>query len=42
QGLSRQRWDETLDWMIEEQGMEDLSGDDREAILEYLSTYYGG
>ncbi|OEA20783.1 cytochrome C [Vibrio parahaemolyticus] len=42
QGLSHQRWDETLDWMIEEQGMEDLSGDDREAILEYLSTYYGG
>ncbi|WP_272165783.1 c-type cytochrome [Vibrio diabolicus] len=42
QGLSRQRWDETLDWMIEEQGMDELPGDDREAILKYLSTYYGG
>ncbi|MCR9982563.1 c-type cytochrome [Vibrio diabolicus] len=42
QGLSRQRWDETLDWMIEEQGMDELPGNDREAILKYLSTYYGG
>ena len=28
--------------MIEEQGMDELPGDDREAILKYLSTYYGG
>nr|WP_319533880.1 c-type cytochrome [uncultured Vibrio sp.] len=41
QGLSRTRWDKMLDWMIEEQGMEDLAGDDREAVLDYLSTYYG-
>lgn len=41
QGLSRQRWDETLDWMIEEQGMDELPGDDREAILKYLRPIMG-
>ncbi len=41
QGLSRSRWDKMLDWMIEEQGMEELSQDDREAVLDYLSMYYG-
>ncbi|NVC95067.1 c-type cytochrome [Vibrio natriegens] len=41
QGLSRTRWDKMLDWMIEEQGMEELDGDNREAVLDYLSTYYG-
>ncbi|MDV6249893.1 c-type cytochrome [Vibrio sp. EA2] len=41
QGLSRKRWDKMLDWMIEEQGMEELSQDDREAVLDYLSTHYG-
>ena len=41
QGLSRSRWDKMLDWMIEEQGMEELAGDDREAVLDYLSMYYG-
>lgn len=41
QGLSKQRWDETLDWMVEEQGMDELNPDDREAVLVYLSTYYG-
>lgn len=41
QGLSRSRWDKMLDWMIEEQGMEELAGDDREAVLDYLTKYYG-
>lgn len=41
QGLSRKRWDKMLDWMIEEQGMEELSANDRKAVLDYLSTYYG-
>ncbi|UYI49957.1 c-type cytochrome [Vibrio natriegens] len=41
QGLSRKRWDKMLDWMIEEQGMEELDGDDREAVLDYLSMHYG-
>ncbi|UIP29880.1 c-type cytochrome [Photobacterium sp. TLY01] len=41
QGLSKERWDELLTWMVEEQGMDELAPDDREAILVYLSTYYG-
>lgn len=41
QGLSRERWDKMLDWMIEEQGMEELSATDREAVLDYLSKHYG-
>lgn len=41
QGLSKASWDETLQWMIDEQGMDELNAEDREAILVYLSTYYG-
>ena len=41
QRLSRQRWDELLDWMVEEQGMAELAADDRAVILEYLTTHYG-
>jgi cytochrome c len=42
QGMSRDRWDETLEWMVEEQGMneiEDVAARDR--ILDYLSTHFG-
>ncbi len=39
QRLSRDVWDETLDWMVEEQGMPELDEEDRQQILEYLSTY---
>lgn len=41
QGLSRERWDETLQWMVEDQGMDELDPDDYEAVLNYLATYYG-
>ncbi len=41
QGLDRDDWDETLDWMTEEQEMPDIRGPERELILDYLSTYYG-
>ena len=41
QGLDRERWDELIDWMIEEQGMADLEKSERELILEYLSKNYG-
>ncbi|WP_371185615.1 c-type cytochrome [Thalassotalea maritima] len=41
QGLSRDSWDETLQWMIDEQGMEPLDPDDYQAVLDYLSTHYG-
>ncbi len=41
QGLSRSDWDETLDWMVEEQEMEPLEGEERELILSYLSEHFG-
>ena len=41
QRLSRQRWDQLLDWMVEEQGMAQLTAAERQVILEYLATQYG-
>jgi len=37
QGMSRDRWDETLQWMTERQGMTELPKNLRAVILEYLS-----
>ncbi len=39
QRLSRDSWAETLDWMVEEQGMPPLEPDERERILGYLARY---
>ena len=39
QRLARDIWEETLDWMVEEQGMDELDHDERAEILDYLSTY---
>jgi len=36
QGLTRDGWEETLDWMTEDQGMADLSTELRQQILDYL------
>ncbi|MXY34773.1 MAG: c-type cytochrome [Boseongicola sp. SB0664_bin_43] len=41
QGLTREQWDELLDWMVEEQEMEPIKGDARTAILDYLGAHYG-
>ena len=41
QGLPRKRWDEMLDWMVEEQGMDPLVPDERTLVLEYLSAHFG-
>ncbi len=41
QGMSQERWDETLDWMIDEQGMDALSAEERARILRYLAEHYG-
>jgi cytochrome c len=41
QGLSRERWDKMLDWMVEEQGMLEPEPEERETILEYLAENYG-
>lgn len=38
QGMSRERWDETLTWMTERHNMPPLEGDDRRTILDYLAT----
>jgi cytochrome c len=39
QRLSRDVWDETLVWMIEEQGMPEPEPDEYTRILDYLGTY---
>jgi cytochrome c len=41
QRLSRERWDQLLDYMVEEQGMAELTAEQRRVILEYLATQYG-
>ena len=41
QRLSRKHWDELFDWMVEEQGMPEIEGEERELILDYLKTNYG-
>lgn len=40
QGLTRDRWDKLLHWMVDEQGMSPLPPEDREAVLDYLSEHY--
>ena len=39
QGLSRGDWDEVLDWMVEEQEMEELEAAERRLILDYLARH---
>ncbi len=40
QGLSRERWEELLVWMVEEQGMVEIEEPDRTIILDYLAEHY--
>ena len=40
QGLSRQRWDEVMTWMTERHKMPDVQGEDREKMLDYLSSAF--
>lgn len=37
QGMSRERWDDTLAWMTQRHNMPDLQGADRDLILDYLA-----
>lgn len=39
QGLSREVWDETLDWMVDEHEMSELGNEDRQLVLNYLSKH---
>ena len=42
QGMSRSRWDDTLDWMIEEQGMSEFPDDQtKKLVLDYLAQHFG-
>ncbi|WP_085902485.1 hypothetical protein [Kiloniella majae] len=40
QGLSRDEWAETLEWMVEDQGMSEIEEPDLTLILDYLAKNY--
>jgi len=40
QGMSRDRWDESLTWMVQRHSMPDVQGDDRKRILDYLEAAF--
>lgn len=40
QGLSRERWDELMDWMTEKHGMPALDAAEREVIVGYLAQAF--
>ena len=40
QGMSRDRWDETMRWMTVRHNMPDIEGEDRDLILDYLARHY--
>jgi len=37
QGMSRERWDDTMTLMSEKHGMQKIEGEDRKLILDYLA-----
>ncbi len=41
QGLSRDAWAETMDWMVEEQGMPELDRETLDLVIDYLAEHYG-
>ena len=40
QGKTREDWDELFEWMVEEQGMDEIDEPDRTVILDYLAKHY--
>jgi cytochrome c len=40
QGLTRDGWEELLEWMVEEQGMSEIEEPDLSEILDYLAANY--
>jgi hypothetical protein len=40
QGMSRERWADTLGWMTEKHSMPKLEGADLDIILDYLAKVY--
>ena len=41
QKVSRARWDELLNWMVEKQGMARMEPEQRGQVLDYLDTNFG-
>lgn len=41
QGLTRDGWQDVIDWMVEEQEMYPLEAAERALIVDYLATWYG-
>jgi len=41
QGQTHEGWDELIDWMIDEQGMAELSAQDRKTVVNYLGDHFG-
>ncbi|MEA2935976.1 MAG: hypothetical protein QOD74_2622 [Variibacter sp.] len=40
QRLSRERWDDTIEWMTTRHKMPPLEGEDRKRVLDYLASAY--
>ncbi|MBM1173570.1 hypothetical protein ACFSM9_09145 [Microvirga arabica] len=40
QGMTRDKWDETLTWMSTRHGMPEIEGADRDLILDYLTAHH--
>ncbi len=38
--LTREGWDELMDWMAEKQGMAPLEGEERRVIVDYLARAF--
>lgn len=41
QGLDKDGWLETIEWMVDEQGMDPMEEDLADLIADYLSTHFG-
>lgn len=40
QGMSRDKWSETLDWMVRKHNMPELAAEEREKVLAYLAQSF--
>jgi mono/diheme cytochrome c family protein len=40
QGMTRERWDATIDWMMERHGMPEIDPADRALIVDYLAQTF--
>ncbi len=38
--LSRERWDELMDWMVERHGMNPMEPDQRRRVVDYLAEHF--